>query len=177
MPNHYPGTPDEVRALDAYVKLARAASAVERSVNDHLSDATLTPSQFGVLEALHHLGPLSQGVLARTILTSPGNLTTVLDRLEARGLLRRRRDQHDRRVVLAQLTPDGEALVAELMPRHVARVVATFAALAPDEQAQLARLLRTLGLAQGERAVDTPAVPSPMTTGAAPTDPTPKETP
>jgi MarR family 2-MHQ and catechol resistance regulon transcriptional repressor len=178
MPNHYPGTPDEVRALDAYVKLARAASAVERSVNDHLADAALTPSQFGVLEALHHLGPLSQGVLARTILTSPGNLTTVLDKLEARGLLRRRRDRHDRRVVLARLTPTGEALVRDLMPRHVARVVTAFAALAPDQQAQLAALLRTLGLAQGDRAaVGGEAAPEPAVAAPAPADPPRKETP
>ena len=179
MPNHAAGPPDEVRALDAYVKLARAASSVERAVNDHLADAGLTPSQFGVLEALHHLGPLSQGVLARTILTSPGNLTTVLDKLEARGLLRRRRDHHDRRVVLARLTPDGEALVAELMPRHVARVVAAFAVLAPEQQTQLAQLLKTLGLAQNVRAGDRPVVAPAGEAVAAPspTDPPRKETP
>ena len=150
MPSRYRGPADHVRALDAYVKLARAASAVERAVNDHLADADLTPSQFGVLEALHHLGPQPQGVLARKILTSPANLTTVLDKLQRRALIRRSRDAGDRRVVRIDLTPDGEALVADLLPRHAQRAADAFAALTADEQSELARLLRIVGRAQAD---------------------------
>lgn len=144
----YRGTPKERRALGAYVKLARAASAVEQAVNRPLADEELTTSQFGVLEALLHLGPLPQGTLARKILTSPANLSHVLDQLEARDRIVRTRDPNDRRVVLVDLTAEGRAFITDLFPRHVDRVVAAFASLDPDEQAELARLLRTLGHAQ-----------------------------
>lgn len=148
------GPAEEVRALDAYVKLSRAAAAVEAAVNRHLAAAGLTISQFGVLEALWHLGPLPQGALARKILKSPANLTTVLDNLERRELILRRRDPADRRVVRVELSDQGEARIAPLFPRHVARVVDAFSALDPAEQETLARLCRTLGLAQGEPAQD-----------------------
>jgi MarR family 2-MHQ and catechol resistance regulon transcriptional repressor len=91
----------------------------------------------------------------------------VLDKLEARGLLRRRRDHDDRRVVRAELTARGDALVAELMPRHARRVAAAFAVLAPDEQVQLARLLRTLGRAQSDRPDERSPLATPTSTGPA----------
>lgn len=142
----------ERRALDAYVKLARAAAAVETTVHRPLAEAGLTISQFGVLEALLHLGPMSQGALARKILKSPANLTTVLDNLGRRDLIRRRRDLGDRRIVLVQLTGAGEALVASLFPKHARRVAQAFEALDPDELDTLGRLCRELGLAQAEPA-------------------------
>src|SRR6476469_6427314 len=75
MPNRYAGTDEERVALDAYVKLWRAAHAVEVAANRHLTEHNLTVSQFAVLEALYHLGPLSQRQLADKILRSSGNLT------------------------------------------------------------------------------------------------------
>ena len=158
------GTPDEIRALDAYVKLSRAAAAVEAAVNKHLADAGLTLSQFGVLEALWHLGPLSQGALARKILKSPANLTTVLDNLERRGLILRRRDPRDRRVLIVEPTDAGAERIARLFPHHVQRVVEAFSVLDHHEQHQLGRLCRQLGRAQsaGARAPrsDPDAAPS-----------------
>ena len=60
MPTRYAGTTDERAALDAYIKLWRAAHAAEVAAHRHLADHGLTISQFGVLEGLYHLGPLSQ---------------------------------------------------------------------------------------------------------------------
>ena len=104
MPNRYAGSPEDRAALDAYVKLWRAAHAVEVNANRHLSDYNLTISQFGVLEAVYHLGPLSQRQLADKILRSSGNLTMVIDNLERDGLVRRDRDELDRRIMRVSLT-------------------------------------------------------------------------
>jgi hypothetical protein len=60
MPTRYPGTPAETAALDAYIKLMRAAEAVTVRVGGVMTDAGLTIGQFGVLEALLHHGPLCQ---------------------------------------------------------------------------------------------------------------------
>lgn len=147
MPTRYAGLPEERAALDAYIKLWRAAHAVEVSANRHLQDEGLTISQFGVLEALYHLGPLSQRALADKILRSSGNLTMVIDNLERGGLVRRERDERDRRVMKVSLTPEGQALTARVLPRHVVGIREIFSALSIEETALLTALTRKLGLA------------------------------
>jgi MarR family 2-MHQ and catechol resistance regulon transcriptional repressor len=143
---HHEGPERERRALDAYIKLVRATDAVSDRVHRHLVARQLTVSQFGVLEALYHLGPLTQGVLAQKILKSGGNLTTVTDHLARRGLVRRARGGANRRFVTVTLTPAGRRLVASVFPDHVREVVAAFGGLAPREQETLSRLCRRLGL-------------------------------
>ncbi|ADV67201.1 MarR family winged helix-turn-helix transcriptional regulator [Deinococcus maricopensis] len=146
MPTRFEGTEAERAALDAYIKLWRAAHAVEVQANRHLSEYGLTLSQFSVLEALYHVGPLSQRAIARKILKSSGNLTLVIDNLERDGLVRRERDARDRRVFTVSLTEQGRALIMRVMPPHVAGIVDVFAALDAAELAQLAALTRKLGL-------------------------------
>ncbi|MEX2502291.1 MAG: MarR family transcriptional regulator, partial [Trueperaceae bacterium] len=133
MGTHYPGTDDEIRALDAYVKLARAHAAVDATINHDLIEAGLTVSQFGVLEAIWHLGPLPQGALARKILRSAANLTTVLDNLARRDLIERSRDPADRRVVIVRLTDAGRDLIGPYLPRHVRPVMHALSALTPGQ--------------------------------------------
>lgn len=146
MPTHWEGDAEERRALDAYIKLWRAAQAVESRANRHLADHGLSLSQFSVLEALHFLGPLSQRVLAAKILRSGGNLTLVVDNLEKMGLVRRERGLKDRRVVTVHLTEEGGRKIADLLPGHVRGIVNVFAVLSPEEQETLARLSRKVGL-------------------------------
>ena len=83
MGKNFRGAPREERALSAYVKLARAANSAMAFARASYDHSGLTPSQFAVLEALHHVGPLNLGDLARRILTSSGNLTLVVDNLES----------------------------------------------------------------------------------------------
>lgn len=148
MSTHYPGTEQERLALDVYIKLYRAADSVSQRINRHLADASLTVSQFGVLEALYHLGPLCQSELAQKILKSSGNLTLVVDNLEKRGLVVRQRDNVDRRYVTVNLTEAGRVLISELFPSHVGIVVREIGVLSEEEQRQLGQLCRKLGLAQ-----------------------------
>lgn len=152
MGNRYvAGTPEQQRALDAYIKLWRASQAAESAAHRHLADHQLTISQFGVLEAVHHLGPLSQRQLADKILRSSGNLTMVIDNLERDGLVVRERGKHDRRVMMVHLTPEGRTLVESILPRHVAGLSELFSVLSEEELGDLARLTRKLGLSLAER--------------------------
>jgi MarR family 2-MHQ and catechol resistance regulon transcriptional repressor len=134
-------------ALDAYVKLLRASRAVLARVEPRLAAAGLTPTQFGVLEAILHLGPLSQRELCLKVLTSPGNMTDVVDKLEARGLVHRLRRQADRRAVQVELTAAGRALVEPLFARHAGDIREVMDSLDREELQQLAELLRRLGTA------------------------------
>lgn len=135
------------RALSTYIKLLRAADSVAAKAHFHLSGANLSSSQFGVLEALLHLGPLYQNQLGRKLLKSSGNITMVVDHLEQRGLVARERDMDDRRRVTVQLTPAGRKLITMLYPRHAAGVASLMSSLTPEELDELGRLCRKLGLA------------------------------
>lgn len=145
MGTRYQGTAEEVRALDAYIKLIRAVDSVTGRVHRHLDAVNLTVSQFGVLEALLHLGPLSQREIAQKLLKSGGNITLVIDNLEKRNLVKRDRQTGDRRVVQVCLTEAGQQLIREVFPRHVAAVVEEMSLLNAAEQEELGRLCRRLG--------------------------------
>lgn len=153
MPTKYRGPAAEVRALNAYIKLMRAANSVTayltREVAEH---AGVTMSQFSVLEALLHLGPMSQGDVGHKLLLSGSNVTTVIDNLEKRGLVRRRRRSDDRRVIDVSLTDSGRTLIAGLFPAHAQRITRVFSALTSKQQDQLAALCRTLGISIAQTA-------------------------
>ncbi len=136
-------------ALDAYVKLLRASRAVLARVEPRLTAAGLTTTQFGVLEAILHKGPLSQRDLSLKVLTSPGNMTDLIDKLESRGLVRRVRQKADRRAVRVELTAAGMALIEPLFAAHSGDIDAAMAGLDGAELRQLGALLRKLGLAAG----------------------------
>jgi MarR family 2-MHQ and catechol resistance regulon transcriptional repressor len=147
MPTRHRGTAEESRALDAYVKLLRAAESVTARLSAGIAAAGLTGSQFGALEALLHRGPMCQRELGEKLLKSSGNITVVVDNLEKRGLVRRERETGDRRFVTVHLTEEGERLIARIFPGHAAAVAREMSVLTVAEQEELARLCRKLGLA------------------------------
>lgn len=147
MGTHYRGAPDEARALDAYVKLMRAAGTVGGRIASDLRRLSLTESQFGILEMLFHLGPLRQCDIGTKLLISRANVTLVVDQLVDRGWIRRERDESDRRSKVVHLTAEGRRRVERLFPEHARRITALFAALSASEQEALGRLCRKLGLA------------------------------
>ncbi len=149
MPTHYQGTPQEILALDTYIKLTRAVNTLEGRLNRRGAMGDLTTSQFGVLEALLHLGPMCAGELSNKLLKSTGNMTLVLDNLEKRGLVRRVRDHEDRRMIMIELTPEGRELIETIFPAQVNAILAEMQTLSENEQRELASLCRKLG--KGER--------------------------
>lgn len=146
MPPRSRGSPRATRALDAFTKLMRSAAAVRARLEPRLLDAGLTPSRFGILEALLHLGPLNQRDLAAKLLVTKGNVSVVVDHLERAGLVRRRHDPADARRAVVRLTRRGRRLIERVFPIVVAAIVDDFSLLDGREQTSLARLCRKLGL-------------------------------
>ena len=136
-------------ALNSYTKLMRAAESVTGRVGRTMSAAGLTISQFGVLEALHHKGPLCQRDIAAKILKSTGNITLVIDNLEKQGLVMRERISDDRRYLTVRLTGKGETLISTAFANVEAAIVAEMGSLTGDEQETLGRLCKKLGLQKG----------------------------
>ncbi|MDD5369445.1 MAG: MarR family transcriptional regulator [Anaerolineaceae bacterium] len=145
MPTHYTGDPQNTLALDTFIKFTRASNMLESRLFGSAALEGLTPSQFGVLETLYHLGPLCQGALSAKQLKSTGNITLVLDNLEKRGLVVRERETFDRRMVTICLTPAGEQLIQLVFPRMVEAISHEFGVLSPEEQATLGSLSKILG--------------------------------
>src|SRR5579863_1279153 len=145
MATHFEGDAREVRALDAYIKLSRASGTLDGRLAANLARLGLTGGQLGVMEALMHLGPLSQGELGRKLLRSGGNVTTVIDNLERRKLVARSRNREDRRVVTVDLTRAGRRLIEKIFPVHARAVAQAMEALTATEQEEFGRLCRKLG--------------------------------
>jgi MarR family 2-MHQ and catechol resistance regulon transcriptional repressor len=129
----------------------------------------LTGTQLGVLEALLHKGPLTHRELGRKVLTSAGNMTDVVDKLEARGLVRRVRDTADRRQVRVELTDAGRSMIERVFPPHAADIARAMSGLDRRELQTLGDLLRTLGMAAALSAAEPPGLATPALENAQPT--------
>jgi len=140
-----PPTSQQRLALATYVRLMRVANAARNHAARHLVGTGLTLTQFAVLEALYHLGPMSLSDIAQKILTTGGNLTMVVGNLEKLGLAHRQKCPEDRRVLIVVLTARGKAFIRKLFPEHAEAITEFMSVLSPAEQEQLGNLCRKLG--------------------------------
>ena len=132
-----------------YLVLWRATRAVEARALGSIEKTGLCASDFGVLEALLHKGPLPVNVLGRKLLLTSGSMTTSIDRLVARGLVERKDDPTDRRVRVVALTVAGRRLIKGAFARHETHLDDVVAVLTRDERTTLVSLLRKLGTHAG----------------------------
>jgi MarR family 2-MHQ and catechol resistance regulon transcriptional repressor len=145
MPTHFTGSRAEMRTLDTFIKLTRCTNSLLGRLAERDTIGNLTYSQVAVLEALYHLGSLTQGEVGSKILKSTSNITTVIDNLERAGLVRRERDANDRRVIHIHLTEAGSEKIEAVFPGHVAALVEEFSVLSAGEQQTLGELCKKLG--------------------------------
>jgi DNA-binding MarR family transcriptional regulator len=114
------GRPDKVRAaivddtdtaelMKAFRRMARAIDVRSKAIS---RAAGLTIPQIVILQAARDLGEVTTGALSRHVDLSAATVITILDKLEARGLIERYRSPSDRRIVHSRLTGDGRALLA-----------------------------------------------------------------
>jgi MarR family 2-MHQ and catechol resistance regulon transcriptional repressor len=145
MPTHFTGSRAQGRTLDTFIKLTRCTFSLFTRLAERNTIGDLTYSQFAVLEALYHLGPMTQGQVSQKVLKSGSNMTTVIDNLERDGLVRRERDAEDRRVIHVHLTDAGSSKLEAVLPGHIAALVEEFSVLSANEQETLGVLCKKLG--------------------------------
>ncbi len=134
------------QALRLWVVLARAYAAIEARAAADVARHGLTLAEFGILEALHHKGPMQLGEVQRKILVSSGGITYLVDRLEAQGWVRRRPCPGDRRARLVELTGKGRRFIDKVFAQHAGMLEEALAGLDTHEQRRAAALLKKLGL-------------------------------
>lgn len=150
MGTHFKGNKEVQNTLNAFIKLTRASESVNGRLARHLSEANLTVSQFGTLEALLHLGPLNQRELGQKLLKSGGNITLVIDNLQKNGLVEKKTDPSDRRAVIISLTGKGSDFIEDFFPQHLEKIKEEFSVLTSEEKSQLAAICKKLGVGKEE---------------------------
>jgi len=145
------GTTGRDPALELWVVLARATDALSRHARADIGRHGLADAEFGVLEILHHKGPLPVCQVQRRILLQSGSTTYVVDKLVRRGLVRRAPNPKDRRGILLTLTPAGRRLIARIFPGHARTLRSAMGGLSRAELKRAAALVRKLGLGAAER--------------------------
>ena len=132
-------------ALDLWIVLARAFESVRAQAETDIRQYGLTPSEFGVLEALYHKGPMSLTELQQKILVTSGGMTYLIDQLEKKGHVSRKPIPSDRRACQASLTSKGRKMIARIFPTHAETLEKILAGLSRAEQKTARKLLRQLG--------------------------------
>jgi DNA-binding MarR family transcriptional regulator len=136
--------------LLAWLRLMRVFQKVDRLSGERLRAWDLSVGQFDVLAHVGAAEGMVQQELADSLLVTKGNVCQLLDRMEGRGLILRRREGRNNRIFL---TEEGRRLFDEVVPAHEAFIAERFSALARAEQERLHELLRKL-----DRALDGGAV-------------------
>jgi len=110
------GLPARSRESEVFVLLLRAADALLREAEVLLKRSDLSQTQYNVLRILRGAGPggLPCREIGRRMITRDPDITRLLDRLEARGLVTRGRERHDRRVVTSRITAQGLKVLKQL---------------------------------------------------------------
>jgi MarR family transcriptional regulator, organic hydroperoxide resistance regulator len=135
-----PGSPHACDAWQLLIKLFFAQSA---NLPPLAAELQLSPAQCHVLRLIEPGRPIPMGRLAEALACDASNVTGLVDRLESRGLVRRRPSDGDRRVKVLDLTPTGSRLRALLLDR-ITTPPATLGRLTVSEQRALVRILTRL---------------------------------
>jgi DNA-binding MarR family transcriptional regulator len=104
--------------IDAYVSLRQTADIVNRHVESELNERGMTAPQYGILLNLATRGSMSLSDLGENIFRSNSTITSLIDRLEADGLVVREDHEQDRRITMATLTEQGLELFDGIRAPH-----------------------------------------------------------
>jgi MarR family transcriptional regulator, 2-MHQ and catechol-resistance regulon repressor len=135
----------DTNGVHLWVLLWKATKAVEAHARRSVNGTELGLSDFGVLEALLHKGPLPISALGKKVLLSSGSMTAAVDRLENSGYVNRAATSSDRRACIVHLTEEGSKLIRSVFAEHERDMERVFSLLDTSERKAPANLLRKLG--------------------------------
>lgn len=132
------------RSTILWVRLNIIYQLIYYDIQKALEKEALTLPQLDILVCINRTRGLTLGEISNRLLTTGGNVTGVMDRLERSGYVYRERDKTDRRVIRAKLTPKGITLHKKILPIFKIKLDEIMKVLEPEEQRQLSRLLKKL---------------------------------
>src|SRR5712671_1304086 len=151
--------------VHVFLVLWKAASAVQAYAESSIAELEMCGSDFAVLEALQHKGPLPVNEIGKKILLTSGSITVAVDRLEKKGLVERRAHGTDRRARIVHLTREGRKLITRAYADHAADMERlASASLTRAGRETLICLLKQIGykaVAESKKGKDQPAEVTP----------------
>jgi MarR family 2-MHQ and catechol resistance regulon transcriptional repressor len=141
----------DTSGVHLWLVLWKATHSLEAHAHRSIQGFGMGQSDFGVLEALLHRGPLSVKELGAKVLLTSGSMTAAVDRLADRGLVARRDDPQDRRSRIVHLTDAGRELIERAFAEHRIAMEQAVAGFPVEERSALIRSLRRLGLAAEDK--------------------------
>ncbi|MCU1265890.1 MAG: transcriptional regulator, MarR family [Acidobacteria bacterium] len=132
--------------VHVFLVLWKASHAAQAYAEKSISELEMCGSDFAVLEALLHKGPLPVNEIGKKVLLTSGSITVAVDRLETKGLVERRAHGTDRRARIVHLTRGGRKLITRIYADHAADMERlTSASLTRAERKTLIVLLKKIG--------------------------------
>ena len=128
-----------------WLVMMKAMRALTRYAAAGIEETGLGLSDFGVLEALLHKGPLPVNAIGPIVDLTPGSISIAVDRLHAKGLVSRVESGEDRRVRIVALTPSGKDLIVPAFRKHSGQMRRVFSELSPEELRGFEVALKKIG--------------------------------
>ena len=143
-------SPEDFQNCHLGLLLGRAALLKDRIIDTHMEPHGITAAQFKVMIIIAQFGVDTPAELCRHLSLDSGSMTRMLDRLEQKGLLLRKRCADDRRLVRLALTEEGQALADKLPEIGVNAMNQLAGALDSEELQTLEAILKKILLAAGD---------------------------
>jgi MarR family transcriptional regulator, 2-MHQ and catechol-resistance regulon repressor len=140
-----PANSQDASGVHLWLVLMKAFQALFPHAEESIKRTELGDSDFRVLEALLHKGPLPVNTIGPKVWLTPGSISVAVDRLVKRGLVTRKDHPDDRRVRQVELTAKGRALITRGFGEHAAAMENVAGVLSKSERLTLLRLLKKLG--------------------------------
>jgi len=140
---------DKVSGTQLWLVLIKAYHSLLGFTEHTLKDSGLGESEFRILEALLHKGPMPVNTIGPKVFLTPGSISVAVDRLLKRGLVSRTSNAEDRRVRVVDLTASGRRLIEQVFASHSRQVDRLADVLSLKERRQVARGLKAFGKAAG----------------------------
>ncbi|MDX6532108.1 MAG: MarR family transcriptional regulator, and catechol-resistance regulon repressor [Blastocatellia bacterium] len=132
--------------VHVFLVLWKASRAAQAYAEKSILELELCGSDFAVLEAVLHKGPLPVNEIGKKVLLTSGSITVAVDRLEKKGLVERRAHGTDRRARIVHLTKEGRKVITRAYADHAADMERlSSASLTRAERKTLIRLLKKIG--------------------------------
>ena len=129
----------------AWLLMMKAMRALTRYAAAGIEETGLGLTDFGILEALLHKGPLPVNTIGPIVDLTPGSISIAVDRLFAKGFVSRVESGEDRRVRIVALTPRGKDLIGPAFRKHSGQMKRVFSELSPEELRGLEVALKIVG--------------------------------
>lgn len=135
----------EEESLRALTVILRASGTITQMVKKDMNSYGVNPTEFMVLELLYNKGPQAIQVIGNKVLLASSSITYVIDQLEKKKFVTRKKNEKDRRVTLVSLTTEGYQLMGKIFPQHSSVIENLFEGLTDDELVKLGDSLKKIG--------------------------------